>query len=387
MSRVPTVLFALALAASPVVAACGAPTAPPTAPVAAQPPPQQPPGDPIVDRVGEYARRMCECKDAACIEKLDEDLSAWADAHTDELRERFHDPVRKVELERHDERMGACRGGLVGDGGSHDGAGAEPVLASMSTMADELCACTDVACSDAVMHRLATLDQPTVRPTTEQMERAMKIAEKMVECQKRLTDGATAGVSSSAVRAPVADDLAVYLANVKGRGTGTLTATIATSMGAFHCELFERDAPLAVANFVGLATGQKPFTDPRTGAEAQRPFYDGLEFHRVIPGFMIQGGDPLGTGIGGPGYGFETEVAADRRHDGAGVLSMANAGPGTNGSQFFITEKATPWLDGKHTVFGRCREGKLVKKITALHGRGDRPKKPVTIKRVTIERR
>jgi cyclophilin family peptidyl-prolyl cis-trans isomerase len=142
-----------------------------------------------------------------------------------------------------------------------------------------------------------------------------------------------------------------------------------------------------VANFVGLATGQKPWLDSSGAVQTGRPFYDGLGFHRVIPDFMIQGGDPSGNGTGGPGYQFENEIVATLRHDGPGVLSMANAGPGTNGSQFFITEKAAPWLDGRHTIFGRCKEGALVKKITALAGAGDRPSKPVTIKKITFARK
>ena len=130
--------------------------------------------------------------------------------------------------------------------------------------------------------------------------------------------------------------------------TGTLdlkksyTATLKTERGAIVCELFAADAPLTVENFINLA---------RAG------YYDGTTFHRVIPGFMTQGGDPTGTGSGGPGYSFRDEVTPRRRHDGAGVLSMANAGPGTNGSQFFITHAATPHLDGRHTVFGKVTDG------------------------------
>jgi cyclophilin family peptidyl-prolyl cis-trans isomerase len=130
--------------------------------------------------------------------------------------------------------------------------------------------------------------------------------------------------------------------------TGTLdltksyTARFKTERGEIVCELFAADAPMTVENFINLA---------RAG------FYDGTTFHRVIPGFMAQGGDPTGTGTGGPGYTFRDEVSAQRRHDGPGVLSMANAGPNTNGSQFFITFAATPHLDGRHTVFGRVTSG------------------------------
>jgi peptidyl-prolyl cis-trans isomerase A (cyclophilin A) len=146
---------------------------------------------------------------------------------------------------------------------------------------------------------------------------------------------------------------------------------------------------MTVANFVGLATGQKPWTDPKT-QELKRntPFFNGLIFHRVIPDFMVQGGDPLGVGRGGPGYDFADEIVPGIGLDGPGLLAMANAGPGTNGSQFFITEKATPWLTGRHTVFGKCDEVDLVKKITSVpRDDSDRPTTPVTIKKVTIRRK
>ena len=182
------------------------------------------------------------------------------------------------------------------------------------------------------------------------------------------------------VEPPKAEDLAGYLADLEG--DGTLTATFETSKGAIHCELFEKQTPMTVANFVGLARGLKPWRHPRTRAVEKRPFYDGLVFHRVIPNFMIQGGDPLGVGSGGPGYRFADEIVAKLKHDRPGRLSMANAGPGTNGSQFFITEVKTPHLDGKHTIFGQCAEIDLVKKI-AREGRGA---DKVVIERVVISR-
>lgn len=152
-----------------------------------------------------------------------------------------------------------------------------------------------------------------------------------------------------------------------------LFATINTSKGDMILKLEYEKTPLTVANFVGLAEGTKKSNKPDG-----TPFYNGLVFHRVIPDFMIQGGDPTGTGAGSPGYRFPDEIDPSLVHSGPGILSMANAGPGTNGSQFFITHKATPWLDGKHTVFGKIVEGQNIVDTIA---RGDVMKK-VTITRV-----
>jgi peptidyl-prolyl cis-trans isomerase A (cyclophilin A) len=168
-----------------------------------------------------------------------------------------------------------------------------------------------------------------------------------------------------------------------------LHAHFTTSEGAFTIQLFEHEAPNTVANFVGLAEGTKEFTDPKTGKKATRPFYNGLTFHRIIDGFMIQGGDPLGTGTGGPGYTFRDEFHSKLRHTKPGILSMANAGPGTNGSQFFITLAATPWLDNRHSVFGEVVEGMdVVQKIGSVPTSkpGDRPLKPITVESVEIRR-
>ncbi len=167
-------------------------------------------------------------------------------------------------------------------------------------------------------------------------------------------------------------------------------ARVTTSQGNFTIRLFEKEAPKTVANFVGLADGSKEWTDPRTNQQVKKPLYDGTVFHRVIAGFMIQGGDPLGQGTGGPGYTFGDEFSPALRHDRPGLLSMANRGPGTNGSQFFITLAATPWLDGKHSIFGEVMEGMdVVKKIgsTPTSKPGDRPLTPITIQSVTIERK
>ena len=165
-------------------------------------------------------------------------------------------------------------------------------------------------------------------------------------------------------------------------------ANFETTEGNFKIRLFDQEAPNTVANFVGLADGSKEWRDPATGERKKGPFYNGIIFHRVINGFMIQGGDPLGQGTGGPGFNFADEFHPQARHDKAGMLSMANAGPNTNGSQFFITLGPTPHLDRKHSVFGEVVEGlDVVKKIGAVPtGRQDRPVTPVVINKVTIER-
>jgi peptidyl-prolyl cis-trans isomerase A (cyclophilin A) len=166
-------------------------------------------------------------------------------------------------------------------------------------------------------------------------------------------------------------------------------AIFETSMGSFTVKLFPEDAPKTVANFVGLAEGTKEFVDPQTGKPTKRPFYNGLTFHRVIPNFMIQGGDPLGTGTGGPGYQFEDEFKPSRTFDKPGILAMANAGPGTNGSQFFITVAPTPWLNNHHTIFGEVVEGyPVVDQISVVQASpgNNRPLKPVTINSLKIKR-
>jgi peptidyl-prolyl cis-trans isomerase A (cyclophilin A) len=165
-------------------------------------------------------------------------------------------------------------------------------------------------------------------------------------------------------------------------------ARFETTEGPFMVRLFAKEAPHTVDNFVGLAEGTKEWTDPRTGRKEKAPFYNGIIFHRVIDGFMIQGGDPLGQGRGGPGYRFADEFHASLRHSKAGILSMANAGPNTNGSQFFITLGPTPHLDNKHSVFGEVVDGMdVVQRIGRVRtGANDRPVKDVVINTVTIER-
>jgi len=165
------------------------------------------------------------------------------------------------------------------------------------------------------------------------------------------------------------------------------TAVFHTTAGDLTCELFPANAPKTVKNFIGLATGTKEWTDPKTGEKTSRPLFDGTIFHRVIPSFMIQGGDPLGQGIGGPGYSFEDEFDSSLTFDRPGRLAMANSGPNTNGSQFFITEVPTPHLNGRHTIFGQCDDAsvELVKKIARMpKGPRDFPVNPVTINHIQI---
>jgi peptidyl-prolyl cis-trans isomerase A (cyclophilin A) len=168
-----------------------------------------------------------------------------------------------------------------------------------------------------------------------------------------------------------------------------VNAEFVTSEGNFTVRLFDTEAPGTVANFVGLAEGTKEWTDPRSNQKVKQPYYDGTIFHRVIDGFMIQGGDPLGQGIGGPGYNFADEFHPSLRHSKAGILSMANRGPNTNGGQFFITLGPTPHLDNRHTVFGEVVSGMdVVRRIGSTPtGRQDRPVKDIMMQTVKIERR
>ncbi|HVL65574.1 MAG TPA: peptidylprolyl isomerase [Actinomycetota bacterium] len=165
------------------------------------------------------------------------------------------------------------------------------------------------------------------------------------------------------------------------------SAIFHTSEGKFTVKLMSEHAPTTVANFVDLARGKREWRDPGDGQRKTEPLYDGTVFHRVIPDFMVQGGDPEGTGRGGPGYRFEDEVPPGApKFDRPGLLAMANAGPNTNGSQFFVTVAATPWLNGKHTIFGEVVEGyEVVEKISTVEtGPMDRPRQDVVLERVEI---
>lgn len=200
--------------------------------------------------------------------------------------------------------------------------------------------------------------------------------------------------NSPTVTPPIATPTAVagakttdQLLNIKQNQK--MFATLKTSLGDMRIELFPKSAPMTVANFVGLAEGTKDWTDPKTKELVKgKPFYDGLIFHRVIKDFMIQGGDPLGTGTGGPGYKFEDEFDPKLSFDAPGILAMANSGPATNGSQFFITETATTWLNGKHTIFGKLVDGLDVLNAIANTpvSSSDKPITSVILKSVVIER-
>lgn len=178
------------------------------------------------------------------------------------------------------------------------------------------------------------------------------------------------------------------IGDLGGKPGESLYATFVTSMGDIECKLRPHQAPETVANFVQLARGEKEWTHPKTKEKSKKPLYDGTIFHRVIPDFMIQGGDPIGTGTGDPGYKFPDEFGDFTVFDHSGILAMANSGPNTNGSQFFITEGTPTHLNGKHTIFGDCEQLDVVAKIARVpKGKRDKPEKDVVLKTVRIESR
>ena len=190
--------------------------------------------------------------------------------------------------------------------------------------------------------------------------------------------------------ATAADPMTAYREMVGVGPEGGLWVHLDTTAGTISCELHWEAAPVTVGNFVGLATGTQAWTDPRTGAAGEGPMYPGTLFHRVIPGFMVQGGDPLGDGSGGPGYRFADEIDPGLRFDRPGLLAMANAGPGTNGSQFFVTDVATPHLNARHTIFGECTEASIqtVLKMGQLpRGASDKPLTPIVLEQLRFEGR
>lgn len=183
------------------------------------------------------------------------------------------------------------------------------------------------------------------------------------------------------------EDKGASASDKKKEGKKVTHAIFETTQGTFKVKLFTEQTPKTVENFVGLAEGTKAWTDPKTGKETKKPFYDGLIFHRIIKDFMIQGGCPLGRGTGGPGYRFEDEIVPSLKHSKPGMLSMANAGPNTNGSQFFINVANNNFLDTKHTVFGKVTSGlDVVMAINAVStDNNDRPLSPVVLESVTLK--
>ena len=186
-------------------------------------------------------------------------------------------------------------------------------------------------------------------------------------------------------------DAAAKPAGAAAANSGNPVAVFDTTAGKMRCTLFEKQTPATVANFIGLAAGTKDWKNPVSHVTKHNtPLYDGTIFHRVIPNFMIQGGDPAGNGSGDPGYTFKDEIVSSLTFDQAGRLAMANSGPNTNGSQFFITEVPTPHLNGKHTIFGQCDPATvtLVKQIARMASdpRDNRPFRPVKINHIAIER-
>jgi peptidyl-prolyl cis-trans isomerase A (cyclophilin A) len=198
--------------------------------------------------------------------------------------------------------------------------------------------------------------------------------------------GGDGGVLQHGGADPLAGKFTLADATKGLKATGTITATIDTSNGQISCKMYDDKAPNTVANFVGLARGTRPWKDPH-GDWVKRPAYDGTTFHRIIKGFMIQGGDPVGNGTGEPGYVIKDELWPGAKHDRAGLLCMANRGHDTNGQQFFITDAAAAHLDGNYTIFGECTPEQTVHDIASVALMGEKPVTPVTIKAITIARK
>jgi peptidyl-prolyl cis-trans isomerase A (cyclophilin A) len=218
---------------------------------------------------------------------------------------------------------------------------------------------------------------------------AVSCFKKNVEVSKPIsTPTSKVEVVRSPDKQPLPGDMMTDLKEFDLKAGDKLLATFKTSMGDMTAELYWDKAPSTVANFVGLAKGTKEWSKPGNREKLQTPLYSGTIFHRVIPGFMIQGGDPMGSGMGGPGYQFADEFHPSLRHDTPGILSMANAGPNTNGSQFFITEAPTPFLNNRHSVFGKVTENvDLIQKIALVpRDSRDKPLQNVTLLEVVISK-
>jgi peptidyl-prolyl cis-trans isomerase A (cyclophilin A) len=202
-----------------------------------------------------------------------------------------------------------------------------------------------------------------------------------------VTKGAAPDESPASADDPLKGSFSLADATKNVKGTGALLAKIETSLGTISCRLMDDKAPVTVANFIGLATGERTWKDPLSGKWVNKPAYDGTTFHRIIKGFMIQGGDPKGNGSGEPGYTIKDEIWEGGKHDRTGLLCMANRGPNTNGAQFFITEEPKASLDGNYTIFGECAPTQVIHDIAGVPtGRSDKPLTPVIIKSVKISR-
>jgi len=257
-------------------------------------------------------------------------------------------------------------------------------FSSFSASVSLICALTSSACKSP---------PPELEPADKDPAADTKGEAKTAAGKAADPHGSQGGSSSGGAAAPPsADDpmkgnFSLADATKDLKGSGPIVAKIETSKGALQCRLYDDKAPITVANFIGLATGKRTWKDPNSGQWVNRPAYDGTTFHRIIKGFMIQGGDAKGNGTGEPGYVIKDEIWSGAKHDRAGLLCMANRGPNTNGAQFFITDVPTPNLDGGYTIFGECAPVELVHEIASVPtGFQDRPQTPVTIKSVTISR-
>ena len=263
----------------------------------------------------------------------------------------------------------------------------EPVVQKVEETSDEAIQKVKDLKSEQAQKFLSALEQEGAKPIVVQRTETKvgETAAPAVVAPEKITD---AGKTATGLGSKLLTDMKNKTPLPKTALKPGLYATFETSKGDIVVELFEKQAPETVANFVGLASGTKEYTDPKTGEKTKSNFYDGQVFHRVIPKFMIQGGDPLGSGTGGPGYTFGDEFVETLKFDAPGYLAMANRGPSTNGSQFFITVAPTPHLNGKHTIFGKVVQGQDV--ATAIsevrRGANDKPVEPVIVKHVKIER-
>lgn len=241
-----------------------------------------------------------------------------------------------------------------------------------------------VGCISEDDFKAVVAERDQLMDKVDQLEEELDVAKGRIKELEKLAEKA-----SEVPSRPPVTKVRAAMAQLKLPDGGKLVATLDTTLGPVTCTLYPDIAPETVLNFVGLAEGTKEWVDPATGSKTVEPLYNGTKFHRVIKGFMVQGGDPKGNGTGGPGYQFGDEVWADVKFDKPGRLAMANSGPSTNGSQFFITEVPTPHLNGKHTIFGDC-DLETIKKMVAVDvggPQGSTPVEDIILKKVTVERK